>query len=180
MFIFLSKNIMSLVSSFNEFGLYIHDCATAPYDFVLDSFILAIRYTSIYISYIHYYVFITYVYTGNIIFNNSFFGNYISQLSSSQVVSFKTEINSITYDVFLNGLAMDSNYIVNIFNSYFTNNKPEDFIMLPYFGNIIFEENCSDIFEGTFLANFSNYTSKFEVIFDHPVFNLLLKYFLFF
>lgn len=168
---------MSVVSALEEFGLYIHDCAMAPYSFILDTTLLAIRYTSIYASYLHYYVFISYIYTGNIIFNNSFFGNYLSQLCSPQVVAFKIDVDSITYDVFLNFLAMDTNYIVNIFNSYFTNNKPSDFVMLPYFGNLMFEEGYSDMFEGTFLSNFDDYISKFEIIFDHPVVNFVFNIF---
>lgn len=166
---------MYLVLALEELGLYMHDCAFAPYDFLLDTIILTVKYTSNYISYIHYYVFLIYVYSGNIIFTNSFFGNYLTQLFGPQVVAFKVGIDSITYNVFLNGLAMDSNYIVNIFNSYFTNNKPSDFVMLPHFGNLMFEQDFEDLFEGTFLANFNNYFSNLEIIFDHPVFNFIFN-----
>lgn len=166
---------MSMVSVFEEFGLYIHDCAMAPYSFILDTILSATKYVTIYISYVHYYIFISYVYTGNIIFTNSFFGNYLSQLCSPLTIAFKIDIDNITYDVFLNFLAMDSNYIINIFNNYFTNNKSLDFATLPYFGNLMLGEGYLDIFEGTFLSNFDDFLSKFEIIFDHPITNFIFN-----
>jgi hypothetical protein len=90
-------------------------------------------------------------------------------------MAFKIDLDTITYEFFINALAMDSTYSINILNSYFVNNRPSDFITLPYFGNLMFEEDSQNIFEGTFLSNFDDYMSKFEVIFDHPITNFIFN-----
>lgn len=157
----------------DQLGHYMLDCALAPYFFLLNTIVSAMLLVSNYVSYIHYYIFLAYVYSGNMIFNNSFFGAYLAQFFGPNIASFKINIEDITYNVFLNCLNSDSGYIVNILSSYFQNNTPSDFMLLPYFGNLMFCEDSEDLFEGTFLSNFNDFFSNFEIIFNHPIVNCI-------
>lgn len=166
-----------MIYALDQLGHYMVDCSLAPYLYVLNTIVATMVLLCNYVSYIHYYLFLAYVYSGNILFNNSFFGCYLAQFFGPNIASFKMNIDDITYNVFLNCLNSDTGYIVNILSSYFQNNTPSDFMLLPYFGNLMFCEESEDLFEGTFLANFNDFFSNFEVIFYHPITNFLYNIF---
>jgi hypothetical protein len=163
------------VSSFDELGHYMFEQALAPYFAILDAGAYVMLLVSNYVSYIHYYIFLMYVYTGNFIFTNSFFGNYLVQIFGPDVISFKINVEDITYNSFLNVLNMDSNSLTNILGNYFKNTTPHDFIFLPYFGNSLFLEESEDIFDNAFLSNFNDFFSNFEIFLNSQVFNSIFN-----
>lgn len=127
-----------------------------------------------YVSYAHYYVFLSYVYFNHIIFTSPFLTNYIIQFISNDTKIFTENPDYITYDNFVNCLAMDTMYPVNILNSYFPNNNPWDHINVhPSY--IMFMDPAFDFRDTSFVLDYIDYLTSFDFILEVPfVANVIL------